>query len=238
MATAQNTIKLALRKIRVIGRGANPTSAQQADALTELNAWLNEMLGFGGSLEWKTTYADSSLEVDASYPAQRILCRHSGALTITLPEGTAINPIQDGFRLGVVDVSANAATYNITIARNGWLIAGSAANATLSSNGVNRIYMFRADLGDWRLAADLAIGDSLPFPSEFDLPVALILAHRLGGEYGQRLSEADFNAMRGAKTKIYNRYCTPPLMTPEGAVANIGGVVQQRGVTGQDQSNA
>jgi hypothetical protein len=239
MATAANTIKQALRKLRVIGQGESPTSDQQTDALTELNAWLNEMIGFGSSIAWKTTYCDASMDLGWDYPAQRVLVRHpSSAITITLPEGTASAPLQDGFRFGVVDVSANAATYNITIARNGLLIAGSAANATISSNGTNRVYMFRADLGDWKLAADLATSDSLPFPSEFDLPVALILAHRLGGEYGASLTESDFHLMRGGKTKLRNRYCVPPIMYPESAASNIGGQTQRTGLTGQDQSVA
>lgn len=239
MATATNTIKLALRKLRVIGQGDSPSSAEQTDALTELNAWLNETIGFGASDQWKSVYCDASMDVPQSYPAVRILVRHpSGAITLTLPEGTASQPIQDGFRLGVVDVSANAATYNITLARNGWLIAGSAANATISTNGANRIYMFRADLGDWKLAADLATSDDLPFPSEFDLPVALCLAQRLSGEYGQKLSESDFYAWRAGKAKIRNRYCTPPILFPEGAVTNLGGVSREAGVTGQDQSVA
>lgn len=238
MATAQVTIKTAFRKIRAIGQGENPTSAQSADALTELNALLNELIGFGSSMQWKTTYVDSAVTVDWSYPAQRLLCRNTAALTITLPEGTVSAPIQDGFRLGVVDVAGTAATYNITLSRNGWRIAGSAANATLSTNSVNRVYMFRADLGDWKLAADLAVGDDLPFPSEFDLGFALMLGHRLSGEYGQQLAQSDLYAMMGAKNKLRNRYCSPPILYPDGAVTNLGGATITRGITGIDQSVA
>lgn len=238
MATAAETIKLALRKIRVIGRGANPNSAQSADALTELNAYLNELVGFGSSMQWRDVYADSALTIDSTYPAQRILCRHSSALTLTLPEGNTSYPIQDGFRVGIVDASGAAATYNITLARNGWKIAASAANATISTNSASVVYMFRADLGDWKLASSLAVGDDLPFPAEFDLGIALLLAHRLSGEYGQRLAESDMYAMMGAKNKLRNRYTPPPIMYPDGAVSNLSGATTKVGITGQDQSVA
>lgn len=238
MATAAETIKLALRKLRVIGQGANPNSAQQTDALTELNAYLNELAGFGSSLQWRDYYVDSACEIIADYPAQRLLCRHGSALTITLPEGTAGRPIADGFRVGIVDATNAAATYNITLARNGWKIAGSAANATISTNSASVVYMFRADLGDWKLAANLSTGDSLPFPAEFDLAIALLLANRLSGEYGQNLAESDRYAMIAGKAKLMNRYCPPPILYPEGAVSNLGGVALQTGQTGIDQSVA
>lgn len=228
MATAQNTIKTALRKIRVIGRGGNPNSAQSADALTELNALLNEMIGFGSSLQWVSAYTDTSVCVGVSYPAQRVLCRAASAITITLPLGTTCCPIPDGFKLGVVDVAGTAAAHNITIGRNGWNIDAAQTDATISTNGGSKLYMFRAELGDWKSIADLALGDPLPFPTEFDLGVALMLANRLSGEYGQQLAQSDLYAMMGAKNKLRNRYCPPPIMYPEGAVSNLGGATLNR----------
>lgn len=236
--TAAECIRLALRKLRVIGQGQNPDSAAQTDALTELNAMLNGLVGFGSSLQWKDLYVEEDYEIFPSYPAQRLLCQHSSTLTITLPEGAADSPIADGMRVAIVDVSANAATYNITVARNGWKIAAAAANATISTNSASVVYMFRAELGDWKLAADLATADSLPFPTEFDLPIALMLAHRLGGEYGQELSQADFYYMRGARTKLRNRYCQPPIMYPGNDAAALGNATNTIGRTGADMSVA
>lgn len=238
MVTAANCIKYGLRKIRVIGQGATPSSAQSTEALYELNALLNEIVGFGAGVQFQDIYVDSAYEIVPTYNAQRIICRHSAALTITLPEGTESRPIADGMRVNIVDASGAAATYNITVARNGWKINASAANATISTNSESRLYMFRSDLGDWKPASSLASGDEIPFPSEFDNTFQLMLAHRLGGGYGQRLSEADFNAMRGGKAKLRNKYCMPATMLPEGAVGNLGGLLTGNGVTGQDQSVA
>ena len=238
MVTAANCIKYALRKIRVIGQGATPSSAQSTESLYQLNELLNEIIGYGSSVQFQDIYVDGAYEIVPTYNAQRLLCRHTAALTITLPEGTASRPIADGMRLNIVDASGAAATYNITIARNGWKIAASAANATISTNSASNVYLFRADLGDWKLGASLATGDDLPFPSEFDSAFTLMLAHRLAGAYGQNLSEADFHAWRGGKAKLRNKYCQPATTKPDGAASNIGGVGWVNGVTGQDQSVA
>lgn len=238
MATASETIRLALRKLRVIGLGANPSSAAQAEALAELNAYLNEIVGFGASLQWRDIYAEGGTQLIADYPAQRVICRHASALSITLPEGTAGRPVEDGFRVAIVDASGAAATNNITLVRNGWKIAGAAANATISTNSASVVYMFRAELGDWKLASTLSDGDSLPFPTEFDYPIALALAWRLSGMYGQKLSDSDMNIMRGGQIKLENRYCQPPILYPEGAVSNLGGATARFGLTGTDQSVA
>lgn len=238
MVTAASTIKYALRKIRVIGQGATPSSAQSTEALYELNALLNEIIGYGSSVQFQDIYVTSAYEITPTYNAQRIICRHTAALTITLPEGTEDRPIADGMRVNIVDASGAAATYNITVARNGWKIGASAANATISTNSASNVYLFRADLGDWKLGASLASGDDLPFPTEFDAPFQLILAHRLGGAYGQRLSEADYNAMRGGKAKLRNKYLQPATTVPDGAAQNIGGATWVSGITGQDQSVA
>lgn len=230
MATAADTIKLALRKIRVIGQGANPTTAQQQGALTELNAIINGLVGFGSSVEWRDYPVESAHDIVADYPAQRFLCK--AGVTLTLPAGSQARPVFDGMRVGVVDAAGTAATSNITLARNGWKIAGSAANATISTNNASRVYMFRADLGDWKLAADLETGTAIPFPAEFDLPLALILADSLGGEYGQRLSDRDFDLMRGGRARLRNRYCAIPLMYSD--AANMGGATANYGISESD----
>lgn len=96
----------------------------------------------------------------------------TAALTVTLPE----NP-HDGFRVKIVDVGANFASYNCTIARNGWLIAGAAADVTLSTSGQSKEYMYRADLGDWKDITRPLLGASeSPFPPAHDEGVKSMLA--------------------------------------------------------------
>lgn len=235
MATARETIKKALRKLRVIESGSNPTSAELTDCLDYLNKILAEIVGFGGSYQLRTKTISSSYELSPRDPAIRLLCRHSGALTVTLPSVTDME-IYDGMRVGVVDVSANAATYNITIARNEWLLEGAAANLTLSTNGINRVWMFRADLGDWKRATDLAADDSLPFPTDLDNAMALILAQELGGEFGQQLRPSDAALAKTARLKLSSKYAPAVRMAPEPSVRWMGGATRQ-GLTATDWEN-
>lgn len=222
MATARVTISMALRKIRVIGQGETPTSADLTACLDSLNKLIAELVGFGGSHPIRTLTLDTSYELSPREPAIRLLCRHSSPITITLPSVDNME-LYDGMRVGIVDVSNNAATYNITLARNSWLLEGGTSDLTLSTNNINRLWMFRADLGDWKRATDLAADDTLPFPTDLDLSMALILAQRLEGEYGQELRGADIGAAKSARIKLDAKYVKGVRMRPELSAQWMGG---------------
>lgn len=222
MATAADCIKLALRKLRVVGQGQNPSSAQQADALVELNHMLREWAENGASYPIINRRISASYQVESGYPAIRLQCE-VGGLTITLPEGANSFPVPDGMRVAIVDVGGNFAASPATLARNGWKIAGTAGNVTLNTASLSRTYMFRADLGDWRQVTDLSVSDSLPFPTEFDYGIALMLARRLEGEYGQPLGPNDARAASRARINLYARYVKPGSVAFDPAVSRIGG---------------
>lgn len=208
MATARETITDALKLLRVLGFGQAATSAQATECLERLNDWINGIVGFGASPPLQDLKIDADYEIIPESLAMRLLCAHSGAITITLPDGISrTNMPPDGMRLAIVDVSGAAATNNITVARGGWKIAGSAANATISTNSASRLYMFRADLGDWKLAADLGLDDDLPFPADFDQASKLILADLCSGRFGQSLSSRDMERMKDGEARFRARYC-------------------------------
>lgn len=231
MATAQAIINRAYRRhLRVTGIGRSPSSAMATEGLDALNSWLNQLVGYGGSLPFRDVPVDSAYTISTAWPAVRVQCQHGGPITITLPEGNQWRPVQDGFRVAIVDASGAAATNNITIARNGWKIAGAAANATVSANNDSRIYMFRGDLGDWKLAADLELATALPFPAEFDEAVALILADRLAGGFGQELSRRDQELRELGEDRLRAKYCRPPPADFGSEAANIG--VANSGIQG------
>jgi hypothetical protein len=235
MATARETIKKALRKLRVIEAGSNPTSAELTDCLDYLNKLLAEIVGFGGSHQLRTKTIDSSYEASPRDPAIRLLCRHSGAITITLPSVGQME-IYDGMRIGIVDVSNNAATHNITVARNNWLLEGATSDLTLSTNNINRVWMFRGDLGDWKRAVDLGADDTLPFPTDLDNSMALILAQELGGEFGQSLRRSDEALAKTARIKLSSKYVPAVRMAPEPSVRWMGGATRQ-GLTETEWEN-
>jgi len=207
MATAADCIKLALRKLRVIGQGENPSSAQQTDALLELNHLLRDWSENGVSWPYVNEAITGSYEVSAKYPSLRLQCLNGG-ITVTLPDPDN-REIPDGMRLQIVDVTGAFASSPVTLARNGWELEGAAANLTLNTAGLVRTWVFRADLGDWRRLADLGTSDLLPYPTDFDYGIALILAQRLEGEYGQPLGPSDAKAAKQAKIDLYARYVRP-----------------------------
>ena len=84
MATCQETIKEAFAALRMIPMGRNPSAAQSEDALNKLQRMIDSFVGFGGSYPVLDVQVSSSVELDWRYPAQRLLCQHGSALTITL----------------------------------------------------------------------------------------------------------------------------------------------------------
>ena len=221
MATARDCIKLALRKLRVIGQGESPDSDQITQHLTDLNALMREWMEDGTSWPFVSVAASGPYEVRNDYPAVRVQCL-TGGVTITAPKGTLTSPVVDGFRIAIVDVANAFDTSAATFARNGWKIEGAVANLTLNTEALSRIWMFRADLGDWKRVADITIDQDIPFPSEFDQSIALLLAKRLQGEYGQALAPPDANAARHARIKLYARYAKPLTAQQEISATYLG----------------
>lgn len=215
MATARETIQTGLEALRVVGFGQAPTSAQAAYCLKALNQHLRQLQGFGASLPLQNVRVESAYQVCTRWPAVRLMCL--GGVTITLPE----RPI-DGQRVAIVDASETADTANISVARNGWLINGAASNYTISTEAANVTLMFRADLGDWIVLADLGLDDALPFPSDFDEAIALNAAktyHR----FGQSLSrDAEDRAAEGRR-RLRARYAKPPAAQYDPAVPGVSG---------------
>lgn len=216
MATARETIQTGLEALRVVGFGQSPTSAQAAYCLKQLNNWLYERLGFGASLPLQNERIDSAYTVGTRWPAVRLMCVTTG-ITITLPE----RPV-DGQIVEIVDAAETADTSNITVARNGWLINGAASNYTISTEGANVKLRFRADLGDWKLLADLGLDDALPFPREFDKAIALNAA-RDYARFGQSLSRRDEESADDGLRKLRARYAKPPAVQYDSAVSGISG---------------
>lgn len=181
MATANDLIARALRLLNVLASGETASADEAADGLVTLNSLLNEYRGHGIGAPLTEVSVTSSYETDGN---ESLLCdTTAGALTVTLPD----DPL-DGMMVRLVDVANSFASANVTVARNGRQIAGSAANATLSSNGTNRAYFYRADTGNWALVSDLVLADTQPLPARFDSALAALLAVRLAPEYGRTVS--------------------------------------------------
>lgn len=124
----------------------------------------------------------------------------SAADTIYLP----LCP-SDGSRIAVQDLGGNLATYNLTLDGNGRLIDG-ARTQTLSTNSLNRTWMYRADLGDWQQVTTLAASDEMPFPVEFDDMFIILLAMRLNPRYGRKMDPETRAYLRRIQAMFTARY--------------------------------
>lgn len=228
---ARETIKRAYRALRVVGLGRSPTSAMSEEGRVALAALLAQWVGFGGSMPAITRRVTSSSQLTTDWPAMRLQCSTAG-ITITGPNGEGAHPIPDGSRLELLDISGSAASSPITFARNGALIDGVAANATLATNLGRKHYFFRADRCDWRtvsnvVSLDTEITDTddgatvgiLPFDFEEFLP--RMLGKRLGSGLGQSLSRDDTELAEEGERRLRARYCKPPPMAYPAAVSNI-----------------
>lgn len=118
------------------------TSASNKDALVyNGSAWVNNAnVSFG---KWDTTVKTSSFSVSsAEYWQGFFIDTTSAAVTVTLPGSPS-----SGELVKIVDVGGNAASNNITIARNGNNIQGDASDLTVATSRAGFELMFISSYG-------------------------------------------------------------------------------------------
>lgn len=111
----------------------------------------------------------------------------------------------DGARMGLIDVSNNLSTYNLTIYGNGRSIEGEDFQI-YNTDGLIREWFYRADLGNWVQVTDLTLTSDLPFPQEFDDMFIIMLAARINPRYGQTLDPMSQTMLLRARTQFRSRY--------------------------------
>lgn len=194
MTDTLDIITDAYREGNLIGIGVTPTEPEQAQAITRLNAVVSNVFGndVGEKLiDWPVgTVIGSESGVNSSWTAYRWTRPQAGARLIVNVGGAQIlylpAVVNDGARLGFVDVGGNIGGNPITINANGRLIE-SAAAVTLSTDNEIREWFYRADLGNWVRISQLALDDAMPFPPEFDDAFVTLLAMRLNPRYGRAM---------------------------------------------------
>ena len=116
--------------------------------------------GFGptGAVSWNTTKITANPNPAVSgvgYFADTT----SAAFTITLPSSPAAGAV-----IGIADYANTFATNNLTVARNGSNIGGSAINAVLSTNGVSVTFVYVDATQGW-IVTDSGNRSDLPLPT-------------------------------------------------------------------------
>jgi len=178
--TVRDVIKRASRLHGAIATGDDPSADELNDALQALNTMKRALFGtvIGVRLSPQdATGASKQAENGAEIQVP------AAVFTVTAP----LNP-RSGARFGVVDANLNFTAQNCTIARNGRLLEGVAANIVLSTNGANRRWWFRGDTGNWIREADYVTADDvIEFPDGLIAYLPNMLAVAFAAEFGAEL---------------------------------------------------
>lgn len=215
MTLVSQIIVDAFRQSNLLAIGASPTSAQETEALRYLNRIVKSVFGNEAGEQLQTfPLGSNNIDRPAGYPwwgnappADWYVPKNQ-RLVLNLTDSTTIylHPKPDpGSRIAVVDISDNLATYNLTIDGNGRSIEGS-SSITLSTNGTEKEWFYRDDLGDWVLYSELDTTDQFPFPLEFEEYFIALLAMRLNPAYGAQMDGQSVAVMNRVRSQLKARY--------------------------------
>ena len=112
---------------------------------------------------------------------------------------------QDGSRYGIVDPFSRLAAFPVTLDANGRVIEG-APTLALSTNGLDREWIYRADLGAWLRVSNVLATDDNPFPTKFDTMFIVMLAIRLSPRYGRAMTDESISALKTVRRDFVARY--------------------------------
>ncbi|MGI8839954.1 MAG: hypothetical protein ACR2F8_04085 [Caulobacteraceae bacterium] len=175
--TVRDIIKRAGRLNGALATGDDPTSDEMNDAILALNTMKRALFGtvIGVRLSPQdATGSSAQAENGGEYQIP------AAVFTLTAPA----NP-RSGARFGAVDANLAFAADNCTVARNGRLLEGTAANLVLTANGDNRRWWFRGDTGNWIREADyVSPDDAIEFPEALAAYLPNMLAVAVAAEYG------------------------------------------------------
>ena len=122
------------------------------NTLNELAAALGDDASFAttvtNSLAGKKNETASSISSNTNLVAGvRYFVTSASSLTLTLPASPSVND-----QIDIFDASGNASTYNITVARNGKLLNGTAGNLIIDVNGGWFTLVFTGNTYGWKVA--------------------------------------------------------------------------------------
>lgn len=227
MTTLAEIISDGFRELNLTGLGESPNTAQSAEGLTLLNRIYGQVLGgSAGDLiyPWPLgNYGRQAIE-QLSWSLQqwqnpvsnvRLVATNDDAMTVYLYPTPS-----DGARMGIMDPYSRLAANPVTLDGNGYTIEG-ASTLTLSTNDMNRTWLFRQDLGNWARLSPLIATDTSPFPSEYDDYFAILLALRLAPRAGREIAASSQAAYTALEQKFVARYYqSAPLLTDRALMFN------------------
>lgn len=220
-------IASAYRESNMVPIGQPPTSDQVTEGLARLNVIVAGVYGFevGDPLtDWPVGIENIADYTGWdrqfwSYPPSNIRLVADSAQAETI----YFNPDpSDGARMALIDPRNRLAAAPITVDGNGRAIEG-AASVTVNTNGAARIWLYRADRGDWVRLSELTgdVAEEFPFPMQFDDYFITRLAMRINPRYGRSLSEETLADMELAKRKLISQYTQDTIVYGDPGAARL-----------------
>jgi hypothetical protein len=215
MTTVMSIITSALRETNLIPLGVAPNANQITETFALLTSVVESVLGNEAGEQLNAfPLGQDNIVAPAGYPwwnnslpgnlfiatNVRIMCNLTAAGFVNFHPRP-----HDGARMGIVDVSGNFATNNLTIFGNGRQIEGE-NEMTYNTNGEIREWLYREDLGGWVTVIPLDVNGDMPWPSEFDDMFIIKLAMRLNPRYGQVMHPASVQTLKEVQSKFAARY--------------------------------
>jgi hypothetical protein len=179
--SVRDVIKRAARLNGSIASGDEPSSDELNDAMLSLNIMKRALFG---------TVIGTRLSPQDASGLTTIQAENGGEYQIPANGFLLVAPKnpRSGSRFGVVDANLGFAANNCTVARNGRLLEGAAANVVLNTAGDNRRWWFRGDVGGWVRESDYVTADDvIEFPEALIAYLPNMLAVAIAAEYGADL---------------------------------------------------
>lgn len=221
MSLASEIVQQGYREGNIIPVGTAPTSAQLTEGLGRLSRLIVGLFDheMGEQLsDWLVPSPQRTAPVAANFPQfpraadlasdqwpypprnSRIVFADDVATTVYFPEAP-----DDGTRMGALQGATGPDGVVLTLDGNGRSIQ-SAPTLDLTTPLTALRWLYRADLGDWRLIGSLALSDEMPFSADLDEFFILFLAVRLAPTVDKTLSQATVDAYKLQRSRFLARY--------------------------------
>lgn len=214
MTMTPDIITDAYRESNLLPIGASPTVPQAEEGLRRLNTIVSGVYGFevGEPLEdWPIGLEGIIDEVcweqaQWQYPPSNVRLIAASST----PQTVYINPNPaDGALVGIIDPMNRLAAAPITLSANGRAIENNGTGSVLlDTDGMVRIWIYRAERGQWLRLSELTgdVNEEFPFPREFDDFFITRLAMRLNPRYGRQMADASAAELLDVRNKLQARY--------------------------------
>jgi hypothetical protein len=219
MTVLQSIVTQGYRELNLLAIGKSPSTFQNDEGLLLLQNIIEvTVTGDSGEVmkDWLLGNFDRQDRDRINLPAyyfanpainRRLVAVHDQAMTVYLPPHPS-----DGSLIGIVDPFMRLAALPVTLDGNGRTIENT-QTVVADTNGLNRTWFYRADLGNWQRLTDLALTDEMPFPKKYDFYFSIGLAMRLSGRTGRRVSEITAAAYAKLRQQFVAQYVQSEVMS-------------------------